>query len=521
MLNPRAGMTADVAWMFEGLLLLDADAYQASPFPWAGSLQSIRWKGDLDHRTVALAAAKAGFSDLPWVPTWAAEWASAAAWPDDASVVYVQLLKSFYTFDAIRVLAGAYGLDGAGDINQVITRCLDSRIPLSSPDYLAAYANRVRKVSSGAAAGGARFAMTDDDRVPQLPRVPVLPPPAAPPVANAGNSGDAQRTLQDIMAASGGGPTVALIHQMLAMMQQQQALCTTLAQNQSGPRAEVLLSPPKAKTGWAKVVAETKAALIDGSVPPVLKLSRVNRERLIREQTSSTDTRKVLLGGVGGAELHLPGQNTDKTTKSGGNDDTTWSGLSAYFRLFSIMVCMTENEFPRAKMADFFAFWTELWDSPRGSRTQKIKASVTFYEKYTDELGSGTWKNRFDTDSRFLLEALSGESPALCKECGGSGDSRKGSTGDRSTSRPSDRNGGTKNKRDRPTRPPGYCLSMLDVAATCTATDCRFLHSPCPSCQGKCDSAAKCSAWDQKAITEKYGQLLQAARRGGSKSKRR
>jgi hypothetical protein len=139
-------MTADVAWMFEGILLLDADAYQASPFPWAGSLQSIKWKGDTDQRTLALTAAKGAFSDLPWLSS-ATEWASAAAWPDAASVAYVKLLKTFYSFDAIRVLAGAYGLDGTGEIPLVITRCLENRIPLSSPDYLASYANRVKKVS--------------------------------------------------------------------------------------------------------------------------------------------------------------------------------------------------------------------------------------------------------------------------------------------------------------------------------------------------------------------------------------
>ena len=164
-----------------------------------------------------------------------------------------------------------------------------------------------------------------------------------------------------------------------------------------------------------------------------------------------------------------------------------------------------------------FAFWTELWDSPRGKHTEKIKACVTFYEKYADELGSGTWKQRFDTDSRFLLEALSGEVPALCGQCGGCGESSKKAQGDRASGQKSERKGSTKNKRDP--KPLGYCISMLEQSSTCSDTDCAFKHSPCPSCQGKCESAAKCSAWDQKVIDSKYSATIANVKRHGYKKR--
>jgi len=308
-------------------------------------------------------------------------------------------------------------------------------------------------------------------------------------------------------------------------MKQMMAMAVAMAAQMSPPKPEATPTPSKAKVGWAKVLVDTKACLVADEVPPVLKLSRANRERLKREATTAADTQKVFLGGIGGVSLLLPASNTDRTTKSNNKDDPVFSGLSGFFRLFAIMASSSEEEFPRAKMADFFSVWTELWDSPRGSRAQTIKAAVTFYKKYVEELGRGTWRVKFDSDSRFLLEALDGPSPGLCSGCGGSGE-HTGHVAKQGT--PNDRPSGAKRDRDgpsgkgKPQGPPSPCMSMLDQKETCARTGCRFSHSPCPSCGGGCASAAKCAAWDSKAIADKYGALIRAIKLGSrSGTKRR
>ena len=110
--------------------------------------------------------------------------------------------------------------------------------------------------------------------------------------------------------------------------------------------------------------------------------------------------------------------------------------------------------------------------------------------------------------------------PALCGQCGGCGESSK-KAGDRANGQKAERNGGIKNKRerDRDRKPAGYCLSIIDQSATCSETDCAFKHSPCPSCQGKCESAAKCNAWDQKVMDSKYSGIIAAVKRNGYKKR--
>jgi hypothetical protein len=510
---------SDVGWMFAGIALLTTSGYQRTPFSWGGSLNSIKWKGNLDQRVAALEDARLAFAPYQWFER-------GTMWSAEANEAYAKLLSTFYAVDAIRLLACAHGIDtGTGEAPTVIQRLLAVQVPLSSPEYLAAYANKVRKVASGSCEGGAAYTFSEADIPSVRQTVPPFQNAAGPGPAGVGEENNSpaavvvnpQQALQTLLLSNDGSSNNAVMLEMLAMMQKQHQSLVAVAMNNNGPRDIAPVITLKAKTGWNKVLAEVKAALVEGSVPSVLKLSRVNRERLVREQTSSSDTRRVMLGGTGGAEILLPGQNTDKTTKSNATSDATWSGLSAFFRLFQIMATLTEDEFPRAKLADFFAFWTELWDSPRGKHTEKIKACVTFYEKYADELGSGTWKRRFDTDSRFLLEALSGEVPALCSQCGGCGESSKKAQGDRASGQKSERSNGTKNKRDR--KPNGYCMSMIDQSSTCSETGCAFKHSPCPSCQGKCESAAKCGAWDQKVMDSKYSAIIAGVKRGGHKKR--
>lgn len=512
----------DFGWLYEDLTLLTEDEYKTSPFPWGGSTTLVKWKGSDAKRLELLAQVKAAFASCPWV-------GHDGPWPEAVSQLYVKMLSKFYSASAVRLLAAAHGVDvvgvsdDTGGIDEIVSRCVVARAPLSSPQYLAAFAMQVRQVVAGKVPGGARFVATDASANPFQTSAEdtVTAPQQTMDELRASN-----RQLQEALANAGSQGRDTSDPFGPASMKQLMAMAAAMATQMSLPRLEATTTPSKVKVGWAKVLVDTKACLVADEVPPVLKLSRANRERLKREATTAADTQRVLLGGIGGASLLLPASNTDRTTKSSAKDDPVFSGLSGFFRLFSIMASSSEEEFPRAKMADFFSVWTELWDSPRGSRAQKMKAAVTFYEKYAEELGRGTWRLKFDADSRFLLEALDGPSPGLCSGCGGSGE-HTGHVAKQRT--PSDRPSGGKRGRDGPSGrgayvqgPPSLCMSMLDQKETCSRTDCRFSHGPCPSCGGGCASAAKCAAWDSKVMADKYGALIRTIKSGGrSGAKRR
>jgi len=507
----------DVGWMYENLTLLTEDEYKASPLLWGGSTTLVKWKG-IDHKRLdALARAKISFVSCPWI-------GHDGPWPEAATQLYVKLLSRFYSASAVRLLAAVHGVDvtgvpdDAGGIDEIVSRCVVAKAPLSSPQYLAAFAAQVRQVVAGKVTGGTRFVAPDVFTNP-------LPRPAEETNAATQRTIDelrelraSNRQLQEALEKSGTQGRDTSDSFGPASMKQMMAMYAVMAAQMSPPKPEATTTPSKAKVGWAKVLVDAKACLVADEVPPVLKLSRANRERLKREATTAADTQKVLLGGIGGVSLLLPASNTDRTTKSNTKDDPVFSALSGFFRLFSVMASSSEEEFPRAKMADFFSVWTELWDSPRGSRAQKMKAAVTFYEKYAEELGRGTWRVKFDADSRFLLEALSGPSPGLCSGCGGSGEhsghgAKQGA--------PSDRPLGPKRGRDKPLGkgrnpkgPPPLCMSMLDQKETCSRHNCRFSHGPCPSCGGNCASAAKCAAWDSKVMADKYGALIKNIKTG-------
>jgi hypothetical protein len=204
-------MTADVSWMFETIMLRSSEEYKTVPFAWAGTLNTVRWKGDETQRQTALLNTAAAFANNPWLvnSTWNTE-----PWPEAAKTAYVRLLKSFYTFDAVRILACAYGVDSDGEITDLATRLVDARIPLASPDYLAAFANRVKKISTRNSEGSVIFIMNEADRyVPQAARGPaqpaetpivldeepgpdaVLPTPALPPFLAGTVSGAINMTL--------------------------------------------------------------------------------------------------------------------------------------------------------------------------------------------------------------------------------------------------------------------------------------------------------------------------------------
>ena len=513
-------MSEDAEWMFQGLTLGDRSQYSAAPLAWGAAPSSVRWKGDAGARQLALAETKAAFAAIRWNNP-------ADVWSPEVITLYIRLLNKFYTKEALRLLAVIHRIDETGESDGVTMRCVAARVPLVAPDYLRGYASRIRKVAAGNAEGGCVFVLTDADRVVVVPPVVALPPVVAPIIPPVVAPVQPELMLHPDPQALRDARTdelMAMLRQQMELNASQQIMNTRLMEERGNAvKPAEFVTPPKGKTGWARIVEDTKAALIDGVVPPVLKLSRVNRERLIREHTTSSDTRKVLLGGLGGAVLHIPNANDDKTTKVGQKDDLTWSGLSAFFRLFTIMMRMPEEDFPRSKLVDFFDFWAELWDAPRGSRAQKIKATVTFYEKYAEELGTGTWKSRFDTDSRFLLEALHGESPDICRTCGGSGDKGTSVANETAPSNRTSGGGGRTHepaKRGRDDRAKSYCISMLELSAKCEAKDCRYLHSPCPSCGGACPNAAACAAWDQQKITDKYSRLIAAVKKNKPRKRR-
>jgi hypothetical protein len=268
---------------------------------------------------------------------------------------------------------------------------------------------------------------------------------------------------------------------------------------------------PKGKTGWAKILGDVEGCLKAGEVPPVLKLSRANRARVQKEMKAAAADRRVILGS-GGATLTLPGVDTDTKALPTDRDSQLWSGLSAFFRLFSIMAALPEEDFPRASLSEFMTVWSEIWDSPMGTHAQKLTASVAFYDKYASTLGTGAWLDKLDSDSRFLLEHMKGDNPGPCGQCSGSGESGSsgpghGPSGSRGGARDSKRGGGKNTPTKRKGAGNGICASMLVQSRTCNGA-CGRSHSPCPSCGQGCASAKQCAAWDQSAINSKYGDAI-------------
>ena len=66
--------------------------------------------------------------------------------------LYVKLLSKFYSASAVRLLAVVHGVDVAGvsddtgGTDEIVSRCVVAWAPLSSPQYLAAFASQVRLV---------------------------------------------------------------------------------------------------------------------------------------------------------------------------------------------------------------------------------------------------------------------------------------------------------------------------------------------------------------------------------------
>ena len=316
------------------------------------------------------------------------------------------------------------------------------------------------------------------------------------------------------------GSVTGLDPEVFKQMQMMAALIQLQQQGKPATEAAGTASPlPKAKIGWEKILADTKASIIAKESPMVLKLCRANRDRVKAEAKTTSGASRVLMGGAGGVEILLPGVAAVTVTRTSATDDSTWSGLNGFFRLFSMMAAMTEEEFPRAGLADFLGMWSDLWDYSRGTRLGKIKAATAFYDAHADALGKGTWDTTFKSDSLFLFEHLEGANPALCGACGGSGE-QTGHDHVRSPNKNRNTNGGgrgntngragtqDKNATGTKRKSAWPCLTMLKPTATCDRAVCPFNHPACVSCGLDCKSASVCVDWQQAKVDAEWGAAI-------------
>ena len=118
--------------------------------------------------------------------------------------------------------------------------------------------------------------------------------------------------------------------------------------------------------------------------------------------------------------ITLSGGASDRTV-AGPSDDTLWTHLSGFFRLFAILSAMPEADFARPKLAEMMLFWADLWDSPRGSRALKTKAAVEFFNDNFELLGQGDKFNRA-FNGKFFAEFLNSANLPPCAACSGYGD---------------------------------------------------------------------------------------------------
>ena len=514
--------TTDVGfegWLYTGLKSGTTEEYTKKPFAWAGSIGMVKYIGDDTRRVGALQHGKTTFADVTWG-------SHDEKWSTDVTNEYKTILKTFYSLSALRLLAAAHSIDlsssssssmdEVGEKTRIIDSCASAEAPLCSPSYLSAFAQHVRKVAAGDHAGGHDFTHADASGSPASR--PSVPGPALglPGTDQALRDTNArlQRELTAALSTSTTVPQTTQIQAIMAM-----AMTAFTQQQLSNPSSGDLTLAQKPKTRqWPRIIDEVKASLKSQTTAPVLKLSRQYKDRVEKDSKAADSSHKLMLGN-GGACITLPGASIDTGTKSTSYDGVLWTGLSAFFRLFKIMATMPEDDLPRAGLADFMTVWSNLWDSPRGSREMKLKTALAFYDKYAGDLGKLTWPTLFDTDSRLLLEHLEGANPGLCRSCNGSGeaspDVRNGNDGSRSAG-----GGGGRTRTPRKVNPTkrkrseNFCFSMLDQSASsCTKRDCPFVHGPCPSCGSNCDSAATCAKWDQPKMTATYGSTIEYLKR--------
>ena len=258
-------------------------------------------------------------------------------------------------------------------------------------------------------------------------------------------------------------------------------------------------------------------------VVKVLRLSHANHARLTRDSKADKANRRLSL--TGGVTIEMASTDTDTKVVPTLKDTHLRNGMSAFYRLFAIMASCTEEEFPRAKMADFMSVWAEIQDSPLGTATAKLDGFLAFYDKYVHLLGQNQWDNKLNSDSRWFQENMVGANPVSCHRCLGTGehDGLADLVATRAPRAAPAAKAATGAKRDRPAAPAymatQMCASMLVQGRPCP-NNCSRLHTPCPSCGGACKSALACVAWDPAVVQKNHGDSLARINNPSARAKR-
>ena len=517
---------ASSKWPCYDLPCRTTEEYKSEPLPWGGSRSNIKWVGQPPSaQRLSVETASAAFGST--------KWGSQDDWSPAAVMAYKTLLSKHLSLDAVRLMLAIQGIDPkaiqAANIDKevLVAECIRVKVPFSTPEFLLAWHTHYATVAAGSSPGGVNFteappADTEvvDQEAPQEDDGVIL-------LSMRTEMADLKRQL---LLAREKATVESPMNLSQAQMGQMMSLTTTMAASMAAQPGVIspngskhngeFTPPPRPKNAWRKLGMLVRECLVSGETPPIQKLCRANHEKLKREAKVARSATKFVLGN--GASISLPSEDVPASTATA-CDDVVWSGMSAFFRLFQIMASLSEEEFSRQSMRDLLNVWSELWDSPNGTRAQKMEFAVAFYDKNIDTLGKGKWAAIFDSDARFLLEHLAGKNPSLCRCCGGSGELSAGgcpnqgrpnsrSTSARVPSTPGEP-GGARNQRTPKRKSENPCFSMLQQDGTCAnPATCNYLHSPCPSCKGSCASAAVCVAWDEVAVKAKYGALINAIR---------
>ena len=461
-------------------------------------------------------------------------WQGDAAWTPDQAEAYRDLVTKYITLASLRLLAAVHTVDTttivAGSPTEradIAERCIVARAPFCTPPYLKAYHALLKQVILGNTEGGVVL----DQAALEAAALAGSDRPARGPIANVAVGGEDATELVRLRAANAalqqkidrvpevvedGAPTIPLAQlKMFAAM-----AAAAAAQLQDSKEPGAVVTATRTLTGWDKVNADVKTAIISGALPHVLKLSRANQEKLEGDSHTADGSRKIQLGQ--GASISLPGGADDVVTLTSLHDSALWSGISAFNRLFSMMASMPEEECPRQKLADLLDVWSEIWDSPRSTRYQKLTSVLAFWRKYKATLGDGIWPQTLNSDNRILRDNLFGPNPRTCAKCKGSGEaSASGQHPTPSTScnaaTPSSRGPAnpSPNKRKRPNGSNSNnhpCKSRLIKGAVCAnPSACPFTHDgSCVACGGSCTSTSACSSWDAHAdkVNKRWGKLI-------------
>ena len=472
--------------------------YKAAPIKWGGLLATIRWTGSERSRQTALDKLRHELERTGH------PWTSVEAWSTGMITAYKGALTTCYPAEAIRLLLALHGKDPVGNKPVLVDRCVEHTLPLSTPADLIEIHRQITALALTAdsapdiASGADNAALLAELQGKYAASQKALIASNKALNASAGSAPAGPAGMPDWSAMMSGAITAAL---------------SAVKQHENGTGA----TKPKGPTGWKQVLAGAVGKLKERTVvnSRSLKLSRANKERVTKETKSNIASRTVSLGN--NMDLVLPDGVSANDRAGRGRDSPFTNGLSGLFRLLSTMANQDEESFSRQSLQDFLGLWAEIWDSRMGTRTQKVKCLQAFYEEHAETLGDGTWLKEFSANSHFLIQELGG-THTDCGACGGSGGARESTkggkpdtTGDHGRGRKGDgggRGGGGGGGHKRPRQEP-ICKSMIDKrVGLCSAPTCRFTHSPCPACGGKCKSAAACTAWDQAKIDRQFGNLL-------------